>query len=462
MNTETRHETSEPFSAELCPLSFKSEPFYTGLVPLATGGYSTFLEHYTPNSSKDHHSWKDFEHYKAWSSSSGSNEVTFTSDTWDGSGYHYGYMTTKTPFCFYDGYYGSPGLLNADLLNFGDMDGDKDFVLPPANLDALLWQAFMAFIPNIRKDLSLLNSIYELKDVTSVPRSLKQYSSTIKSWVNWLKLAKNAWALKMPLSQLLRSGADMYLQQKFNISPLVSDINAVYRVYSDYERRLNDLMSRAGRPHIGHYTKTLEESIPYLETESPWQAVQATNNTGYWSCPAQLAGGQTSRRQVWTEPSVFHCQLDYSFDYSQFQREHARVLGILDMLGVNLNPTIIWNAIPWSFVIDWVVGISKLLDQMRAGWMDPSVCLRRALWSITRSRRILVRRTFVWHTDSVGGKMPPQYNELPMIIEKSYRRKLYNPLGTAPSLTTSGLSFVEGSLASALMITSRKKHRRKH
>lgn len=37
----------------------------------------------------------------------------------------------------------------------------------------------------------------------------------------------------------------------------------------------------------------------------------------------------------------------------------------LDVLGINANPAVIWNAIPFSFVIDWFVNVGGFLERLR-------------------------------------------------------------------------------------------------
>jgi hypothetical protein len=39
-----------------------------------------------------------------------------------------------------------------------------------------------------------------------------------------------------------------------------------------------------------------------------------------------------------------------------------KIYGHLDALGVRLDPGILWNAIPFSFVVDWVVDVSGFLS----------------------------------------------------------------------------------------------------
>jgi hypothetical protein len=36
----------------------------------------------------------------------------------------------------------------------------------------------------------------------------------------------------------------------------------------------------------------------------------------------------------------------------------------LDLFGANLNPAIVWNAIPFSFVVDWFLKVGDYFDKM--------------------------------------------------------------------------------------------------
>jgi hypothetical protein len=42
-----------------------------------------------------------------------------------------------------------------------------------------------------------------------------------------------------------------------------------------------------------------------------------------------------------------------------------KLRGALDALGFELNPQIIWNAIPFSFVVDWFTGIGDVLGSLK-------------------------------------------------------------------------------------------------
>lgn len=136
------------------------------------------------------------------------------------------------------------------------------------------------------------------------------------------------------------------------------------------------------------------------------------------------------------------------------------MLAYLDAFGVNLNPAIIWNAIPWSFVVDWLLGVSRWLDNNKIAFMEPQINIHRYLWSISRRRTILVqRRTACLPKAGATNKVLSDVVPLPKVTETAYRRDISLP--SASSIISSGLSLGEFSLAAALVVSrrSRRSHR---
>ena len=131
----------------------------------------------------------------------------------------------------------------------------------------------------------------------------------------------------------------------------------------------------------------------------------------------------------------------------------------LDALGANLNPAIIWNAIPWSFVVDWVINVSQWLSTQRVGFMDPKINILRYLWSVKRVRSIIVQRK-AFAPDYIDGpyKQVSGPVPLPTVRESAYCRVVGLP--SEHSILTSGLNANEFSLAAALVISRRRpKHK---
>jgi hypothetical protein len=143
--------------------------------------------------------------------------------------------------------------------------------------------------------------------------------------------------------------------------------------------------------------------------------------------------------------------LEYSTYYTAYQREYAHGLALCDALGVNLDPSIIWNAIPWSFVLDWVANVGEYLSRFKTGFMDPTINIHQYCWSVKRERDI-----FVSYESTLPG-IGANSTQYPAVNETAYRREVDFP--SASSILTSGLSLNELSLAAALVLSRRPKHR---
>jgi hypothetical protein len=110
---------------------------------------------------------------------------------------------------------------------------------------------------------------------------------------------------------------------------------------------------------------------------------------------------------------------------------------LLDVLGVNLNPQIIWNALPWSFVVDWVIRVNKWLDNFKVSNLEPTTYIHQYCWSSKVEREILL---------SIGF---PGVLDVQRITESAYRRQVTVP-DYVRIIELSGLSLKEFSLAAAL------------
>jgi hypothetical protein len=307
-------------------------------------------------------------------------------------------------------------------------------------------QSLNVMLPYVKAQLSLLNTVVELKDFKSLPKTLNS-------------MASFAVRRRETLRQTLRAASDGYLQAKFNILPLLSDISGIRTALLRTERRINDLVTRSGRVQRRHFAFNWYE---HTDTTTTNQATQS--NPAFFSAffaPLSSSSGPFGvtvklTRYVSYIPSVFHAEIEYNYNYTQYQLVHAQALGLLDALGVNLNPAIIWNAIPWSFVIDWVVNVSSFLNKWRESNMAPTINIRRYLWSVKRERTILVTKQVL----DPSGTYPIAKRSiipLPVVHQTAYRRGVGLP--TSGSVVLSGLNLNEFSLGAALVLSRRRRHR---
>jgi hypothetical protein len=415
-------------------------------------GYTPRYERYTPNSFGSRKTWKSFAHFRSDQATTKShNKVTLLSHAIGAFPNCHGYGETDYIGAGYDSYYvanllqpfGDMGSLDSGLVSFMYDGPGGEFIPPPVDLDGLWKNALASTLPLIKAELSLPNFLLELKDFK---RPLMKAASVFKSpsWYSALQkmglAGKTSWSIK----RLLQGAAGNYLNLQFNILPFLSDIAKIRSAMSRTEKRINDFVVREGRPQNRHYAfKWSEFPDSYEEQEIGRGAaleVYHSLNTCY------------SERRVVYDPSVFHVQIQYNYSYTGYQIEHARLLGHLDALGINLNPAIVWNAIPWTFVIDWVLGVGPYLDSLKSENMRPQINIRQALWSILRKRRIVVEKTIL----GVGGTVHWK-GQMPAVEQTAYRRSVGLP--SVSSITSSGLTLKEVSLGAALVIVRGRKRK---
>lgn len=241
------------------------------------------------------------------------------------------------------------------------------------------------------------------------------------------------------------SAADGYLQYAFNFRPLLSDIRGVFSALSRFERHINDLVTRSGRVQVRHYSTGLNEFTDWTDSSDLYITAPT-----FQLDPACL---YVMKRSAVHSVSKFHVQVEFNYNFTEYQREHARLLGLLDAFGVNLNPSIIWNAIPYSFLVDWVVGVSRFLDQFKIENMKPKINILRSLWSIKRERTTTVTRGISGH---IAYPFVADLSQRPcaQVHETAYRRQV----GTVSEaqIQLSGLSSNEVSLGAALILSRRR------
>lgn len=67
----------------------------------------------------------------------------------------------------------------------------------------------------------------------------------------------------------------------------------------------------------------------------------------------------------------FSSSFELTYSVPQMSPNAMRIRALLDTLGLNLNPSTIWAVIPWSFVVDWFIGIGPALKASENDWLQP-------------------------------------------------------------------------------------------
>jgi hypothetical protein len=313
---------------------------------------------------------------------------------------------------------------------------DGSFIPVPEYFDAMCQNAFDSIMPTIKARLDTLNDIREFKDIFTIKDTIRKVLAFRAELLPRFKTLRKRFGLY----------ADVHLQAEFNVATTVSDVCALHRALTTAAKRARALVAQSGRLIKAHRTFTFSE-FDDTEVDSGDYDLQV-----YPPVP-RAVGHNFSTRRVYYDKSVFHVEIQYNYQFTEFQQQHAALLTLLDEMGLNLNPAIIWNAIPWSFVVDWVLKVGDFLDRYKLSNMGPVICIRRFIWSIKRGRRISTSRSFGLGLNSVAPWVCHS-SDVPVdnTRETAYRR--WNVMPSIGSyITTSGLSLHEFSLGVSLITT---------
>jgi hypothetical protein len=318
------------------------------------------------------------------------------------------------------------------------------FVPAPSILGSLEQGALQSMLPAIKAELSLVNSIYELKDLKSLASSITLGMNTVQSFFRKIEGFGSGFSLR----RLLRGASDNYLQYKFNVGPLLHDVASLFKATHSIEKRLRTLINESARLQTKHFHYVFRE----------FEDTEGTSTSSYQlagdSYPVTIKGCTATLHTQW-EASQFNATIRYNYNLPELRGEHALLLGLLDGLGVNLNPQIIWNAIPWTFVIDWVFDVSRFLKQFTVHNIEPVVNIRNYCWSIKRARKTY---GFLTVGENPFGMPFISNSSMPTINDTSYRRVVKWP--SYSWIQSSGLSPTEVTLGAALAFARRPRYKR--
>jgi hypothetical protein len=444
----------------LWPEGGNTPPFHQLRGPITLPGLERSYEVITPNSDGKRETWKSFQHYKrAMGTWPFEPVLLFSTDqyipfvpnacnNWNESDPFRYPERSLARVAWYSGT-GTPGhfrpweMGGIPKLYDPSQDEGTAFVAAPADLGALEQAAMVSIMPVIKAELSAINSIIELKDVRTLAHSARGIMDDVLVPLIQ-KIGSVVRRKGSTLRGLLGVVSDSYLQYKFNFAPLLSDIAGLQRALSKVEKRLRMLINESMELQTKHFRFKFRE-YPNKGTSLAYEL----SGGNYY--PALK--GCTSKTEVQWDSSEFCVTVQYQYDWPVHRGWHANILALLDSIGVNLNPQIVWNAIPWSFVVDWVANVGKFLSQFTIHNLEPKINIRHYCWSIKR-RRVFYSNLVVG-ANTIGLPYWAEGVSMPTVVETAYRRKV-----TWPSyswIQTSGLSPTEVALGAALAFV-RKPH----
>lgn len=253
-------------------------------------------------------------------------------------------------------------------------------------------RAWQAMYPKLNTGFSLLNFLWELKDFPRLLRTLARLKTLIGKFD--------------PAVFGSRTAADLHLTIQFGIKPFVADIEQMVDLLSSFQKAIRDFKRRGETPDNYHYSEVID-----LDTSDTY------SSTG---------------RTIHTYKGVYHATMKctYSYTIPPFLEGWRRVWGL------RLTPENIWNAIPFSFLVDWVWKVNKFLAQFDE---DPNLVVSIIAYCdsvkststdeyVRGGPELPMDRMVVGNTDPLWTWVRTQYTRTPGVPNTGYALPVFDSL----------------------------------
>lgn len=210
-------------------------------------------------------------------------------------------------------------------------------------------RSFQAMQPRFAAKQSLPNFLLELGEIKSLAKTASNAArglQDLKKDFNHLKrkLQKKEKAPKGRRSKLDRSQqlSDLHLAYAFGVAPLLGDIQAFQNALNAFMDAYDDFVSKLESIQTAHY----QEQVDY-------PAEEVVMGTGTWNV-------HTSQKSSY---SVKYCAT-MKYRYRLAEKLPPRSKLFLPYYGFRTKNAIsvAWQAMPFSFVADWVLRIGDVLE----------------------------------------------------------------------------------------------------
>lgn len=154
-------------------------------------------------------------------------------------------------------------------------------------------------------------------------------------------------------------GSD-YLNIQFGWLPVVRDIQSFYRAFKNLETRLEQLKRDNGRPIRRRGTIKMSEDTTFYEEGYAYSHAWPSLTSGFYNQTLP----HRQRNTTWSEKVWFSGRFRYwipDIGTPQWERR-----AIIALFGANLSPSLAYELMPWSWLIDWFVNIGDVIENMSA------------------------------------------------------------------------------------------------
>jgi len=157
---------------------------------------------------------------------------------------------------------------------------------------------------------------------------------------------------------------DFYLALEFGWKPLLHDVRSLVDFQRRAQKRLKQLLRDNGKPVRRAIMLSDTATSPVITSGSLYAALQPVLVTQYY------ASQPTWRQTEWSEERIW-ASARFRYWLPGGPRDIAWRRKMLNRLfGLTPTPQVIYNAIPWTWLIDWFSNLGDLIGNLDNGVAD--------------------------------------------------------------------------------------------
>jgi hypothetical protein len=221
-------------------------------------------------------------------------------------------------------------------------------------------RAFQALYPEINNGLGLIVSILEFRDIARLIKTVKKLGRLFDSYD----------PIRRSPGRVVDVLNDGVLSTSFGLFPIISDIKGIAADLIDLRKTIAEFVERGKKAHSYHYKEVISDEKEYVQDTIAGEIFKQTKVTYF---------------------ATLKCRYQYD---ARFDESLMRVGGL------RVSPSLVWDAIPWTFVVDWVINIGRWLDQFDR---DPHVKVEILDYCDTLKHQLIV------YEDRVDDHLPIAY-----------------------------------------------------
>lgn len=247
-----------------------------------------------------------------------------------------------------------------------DTDWWDPFLPPPGSqlledhLRELDRIAIDVMVPNLDTGFSYPVFCAELIELRGLWRSVRNIGRDVTRFIS--RLGKRT----------IKQGADKYLESIYGWIPFCSDVQTIVEKLWHLDEKIAKYLAFANERQTLHFRRGLAPPVDFKGEEwfeagpisrKSWdgtfhgRANQTSDFSGVWDCAAR------------NEISDYTFQATMDFEYSipkilGLSQKMQHFYATLETFGVVLSLKDFWEMVPFSFVVDWVLGVSDWLEDI--------------------------------------------------------------------------------------------------